>query len=243
MNYNDFENRIGYKFKAPKLLREAFTHSSYANELLQKNIPIRSSERLEFLGDAVLELISSTYIFEEFPDLSEGELTPLRSTIVCTKALSAYAKKLKIGELLILSKGESHEGKNKDTNLEDAFEALLGAIYLDSGCILDEVKKFLLPFLSEKVKEIRKCTKTGFNALLAENTVDPKSRLQQIIQETPGEELKYIETDRKGPPHAPIFTVNALLNSNVIGTGVGSSKKQAEQNAAREALKKFFHTF
>ncbi len=232
MNYNNFENIIGYKFKNPELLREALTHSSYANELIQKKIPIKSNERLEFLGDAVLEIISSTYLFNEFPDLPEGELTSLRSAIICTEALSSYAKKIGLGDFLLLSKGESKEGKFKDTNLEDAFEALLGAIYLDTGCKTDGVKGFLLPFLTERVKAVR----SG-----SEVITDAKSRLQQIIQETPGEELKYEEISRTGPPHAPTFTVNALLNSNVIGTGVGSSKKQAEQNAAREALKYFLN--
>lgn len=240
MKYTKFENSIGYKFKNPELLTEAFTHSSYANELLQKKLTAKSNERLEFLGDAVLELISSTYIFEEFSDLSEGELTPIRSTIVRTEALSSYARELSLGDYLIFSKGEGREGKNKDTNLEDAFEALLGAIYLDSGCDITEVRRFLLPFLSKKVNELRSYNEADFKALLAENTVDPKSRLQQIIQETPGEELTYVVTERTGPDHAPTFTVNALLNSNVIGTGVGTSKKQAEQNAAKEALKRFF---
>ncbi len=232
MNYSKFENIIGYSFKNPELLKEALTHSSYANELIQKKIPIKSNERLEFLGDAVLEIISSTYLFNEFPSLSEGELTSLRSNIICTEALSSYAKKIGLGDCLLFSKGESKAGKFKDKNLEDAFEALLGAIYLDAECKTDVVKVFLLPFLSERVKEIR----SG-----SEVITDAKSRLQQIIQETPGEELKYEEISRTGPPHAPTFTVKALLNSNVIGTGVGSSKKQAEQNAAREALKYFLN--
>lgn len=232
MNYSKFENIIGYKFKNTELLSEALTHSSYANELIQKKIPAKSNERLEFLGDSVLEIISSTYLFNEFPSLSEGELTSLRSAIICTEALSSYAKRIGLGDLLLFSKGESKEGKFKDTNLEDAFEALLGAMYLDSGCSTDTVKAFLLPFLSDRVKSL----KSG-----SEVIIDAKSKLQQIIQETPGEELKYEEIDRKGPPHAPTFTVNALLNSNVIGTGVGSSKKQAEQNAAREALKYFLN--
>ena len=234
MNYTNLENSIGYKFNAPELLCEALTHSSYANELIQKKIPTKSNERLEFLGDAVLEIISSTYIFGEFQSLSEGELSSLRSAIICTDALSSYAREIGLGEMLLFSKGEAKEGKFKDTNLEDAFEALLGAIYLDSGCSLEPVKGFLLPFLSKKATEVRKNSETP---------IDCKSKLQQIIQETPGEELKYEEISRVGPPHAPTFTVNALLNSNVIGTGVGNSKKQAEQNAAREALKNYFHRF
>ena len=234
MNYMNFENRIGYKFKNTELLCEALTHSSYANELIQKKIPSKSNERLEFLGDAVLEIISSTYIFNEFPALSEGELSSLRSAIICTEALSSYAREIHLGDLLLFSKGEAKEGKFKDTNLENAFEALLGAMYLDSGCSIDTVKDFLLPFLTKKTTCVRENSETP---------IDCKSKLQQIIQETPGEELKYREISRVGPPHAPVFTVNALLNSNVIGTGSGSSKKQAEQNAAREALINYFHRF
>ena len=232
MNYMNLENKIGYKFKNPELLREALTHSSYANELIQKKIPTRSNERLEFLGDVVLEIVASTYIFKEFTDVPEGELSSLCSLLVKGGASSSYAKKLGLGNYILFSKGEEKNGKNTDSNLEDAFEALLGAMYLDSDCSIDAATNFLLPFFAEKVNAI----KSG-----SEITIDPKSRLQQIIQQTPGEELKYEEVDRTGPPHAPTFKVNALLNSNVIGTGIGNSKKQAEQNAAREALKKLFN--
>lgn len=231
MNYTNFEKRIGYIFKNKDILAEALTHSSYANELIQKGVSASSNERLEFLGDAVLEIISSTYLFTEFPSLSEGELTPLRSAIVCTEALSSYAKMIGLGELLVFSNGESKTGRSKDKNLENAFEALLGAIYLDNGCSVDAVRPFLLPFLKEKVEEVQSD---------GAETIDCKSRLQQIIQETPGEELRYEVTERTGPDHAPTFKVSALLNSCVIGKGVGCTKKQAEQNAARDALGTYF---
>lgn len=230
MNTVNFENKIGYKFKNRELLTEALTHSSYANELLQRGISAKSNERLEFLGDAVLEVISSTHLFKEFPDMPEGELTLLRSATVCTEALSSYARKIGLGELLVFSNGESKTGKFKDKNLENAFEALIGALYLDSGCSLTAVKKFLLPFLTARAAEVRRDTET----------IDCKSRLQQIIQETPGEELKYELVERTGPDHAPTFKVHALLNSCVIGKGVGGTKKQAEQNAARNALAAYF---
>ncbi len=233
MNYENFEKKIGYKFRNPDLLTEAFTHPSYANELIQKNIPTKSNQRLEFLGDAVLEIISSTHLFFALPDVPEGELTSIRSAVICTKALSSYAREIGLGDCLLFNKSESKDGKYKDKILEDAFEALLGAIYLDSGCNTDTVKKFLLPFLTKKITEVTSDT---------ENPIDCKSKLQQIIQETPGEILIYEVIDRTGPDHDPTFKVNALLNSNVIGTGTGHTIKQAEQNAAKEALKKFFLT-
>ena len=225
----ELEEKLGYTFKNKDLLCEALTHSSYANELMQRNIPSRSNERLEFLGDSVLEIISSTYLFEAYTDVPEGELTKIRSEIICTNALCDYARSIRLGDYLYLGKGESkYDGKNKPTTLENAFEALLGAIYLDSGCKLDEVRDFALPFISARTKEA------------ALDFTDYKSELQQIIQQTPGEELKYEVTDRSGPDNEPTFTVAALLNGNVIGSGKGRSKRKAEQNAAKAALTKFF---
>lgn len=223
------EDKIGYTFNDQDILVRALTHSSYANELTQRGTPTKSNERLEFLGDSVLEILSSTYLFENFTDIDEGELTRLRSEIICTSALSAYAKEIDLGEYLFLGNGEKkHGGKNKLTTLENAFEALLGAIYIDSGCTLEPVKKFTQPFLTKRVD-------TALS-----DTADYKSELQQIIQQTPGEELKYEVTSRIGPDNAPVFTVEARLNSNIIGKGTGQSKRKAEQNAAKDALEKFF---
>lgn len=228
-NLSDLEKRLGYSFKNKELLKEALTHSSYANELMQRGTRCRCNERLEFLGDSVLEIISSTYLFETYPDVPEGELTRVRSEIICTQALCDYAKEINLGEYLLLGVGErKYDGKSKPTTLENAFEALLGAIYLDSGCVLDLARKFAVPFLAKRALEA------------AVDSTDYKSELQQIIQQTPGETLKYEVCDRVGPDNAPTFTVNALLNSNVIGTGSGHSKRKAEQNAARDALEKFF---
>ena len=223
------EDRLGYSFKNKALLSEALTHSSYANELMQRNIPSRSNERLEFLGDSVLEIIASTYLFECYQDVPEGELTKIRSEIICTDALCDYAKEIGLGNYLLLGNGErKYDGKNKPTTLENAFEALLGAIYIDSGCTLEAVRKFALPFISKRAKEAEL------------DFTDYKSELQQIIQQTPGEALRYEVTDRTGPDNAPTFTVSALLNSNVIGSGTGHSKRKAEQEAAKDALTKFF---
>ena len=223
------EARLGYSFENKALLSEALTHSSYANELMQRNIPSRSNERLEFLGDSVLEIIASTYLYDCYRDVPEGELTKIRSEIICTDALCDYAKEIGLGNYLLLGNGErKYDGKNKPTTLENAFEALLGAIYLDCGCTLDAVRDFALPFISKRSKEAEL------------DFTDYKSELQQIIQQTPGEALHYEVTNRKGPDNAPTFTVAALLNSNVIGSGTGHSKRKAEQEAAKDALTKFF---
>lgn len=225
----DLEKKIGYVFGDKKLLTEALTHSSYANELSQRNIPTRSNERLEFLGDSVLEIIASTYLFTEYQSVPEGELTRLRSEIICTAALSSYATEIELGEYLLLGNGErKFGGKEKPTTLENAFEALLGAMYIDSAYSLETVKAFVLPFLASRIS-------------VAEfDITDYKSELQQIIQQTPGEVLTYEEISKEGPDNAPTFTVVAKLNSNVIGTGKGQSKKKAEQNAAKDAMLKFF---
>ena len=228
-DFSELENKIGFVFKDKSLLEEALTHSSYANELNQRNIPTRSNERLEFLGDSVLEIISSSYLFTSFPDVEEGELTKYRSEIICTAALSSYAQKISLGDHLLLGNGEKkYGGKNKPTTLENAFEALLGAMYIDSGYSLAKVKKFTEPFLAERM-------------MAAEfDNSDYKSELQQIIQQTPGEELKYEVKSKTGPDNDPTFTVVAMLNSNVIGSGTGPSKRKAEQEAAKNAIEKFF---
>lgn len=226
---SSLEAKIGYQFKNQDILTEALTHSSYANELNQRNIPTRSNERLEFLGDSVLEIISSSYLFCRFPDVEEGELTKHRSEIICTAALSSYARDIDLGEYLLLGNGEKkYGGKDKATTLENAFEALLGAMYIDSGYSLPAVRKFTEPFLSARL-----------DGAESDNS-DYKSELQQIIQQTPGEELKYEVKSKTGPDNDPTFTVIAKLNSNVIGKGKGPSKRKAEQEAAKNAIEKFF---
>jgi ribonuclease-3 len=223
------EAKLGYTFKNKEYLIEALTHSSYANEQLARNIPSRSNERLEFLGDSVLGIVASTYLFESYADVPEGELSNIRKELICTSALVDYAKEVTLGSYLILGNGEiKEEGKKKDSILEDAFEALLGAIYLDSAKTLDAVTSFVLPFLSKRSKVVE----TDFS--------DYKSELQQIIQQTPGEKLTYEVTEKVGPDNDPTFTVAAKLNSNLIGVGKGRSKKKAEQAAAKDALSKFF---
>ena len=229
-NIQKLERDIGYTFKNKGLLSVALTHSSYAYELRQKKIDSESNERLEFLGDSVMSIISTSYLYKTFPKLSEGELSRLRSGAICTASLSKFSRTIKLGDYLMLGCGEDRcGGRENPTILENAFEALLGAIYVDSDYDLDAVSRFALPFISEGIKE----------AVQSGASDDYKSLLQQIVQQMPDETLSYVQTDRIGPDNAPIFTVEARLNSNVIGRGKGTSKKKAEQAAAREALKFF----
>ncbi len=224
------ENRIGYSFKNKSLLTEALTHSSYVNEHKAEETERNCNERLEFLGDSVLSVIVSKYIFNEYKSRQEGDLTKIRAAVVCEKALAKYAKEIGLGDFLYLGNGEDkNNGRNRASITSDAFEALLGALYIDSGYDADRVSQFLLNFVKKEIDFIR----TG------ESFVDYKTALQQIIQQANGEQLKYTVVDECGPDHDKVFTVEALLNSNVIGRGTGSSKRAAEQNAAKEALELF----
>ncbi|MGI6264351.1 MAG: ribonuclease III [Acutalibacteraceae bacterium] len=212
---------MGYTFSDPRLLEHALTHSSYANEGRGHGT---SNERLEFLGDSVLGFITADYLFEHDKG-AEGELTKRRASLVCEKALSAYAHELRLGEYLLLGKGEKLSGgADRPSILSDAFEAVIAAMYLDGG--LEPVRAFLLPFLQ---KELQNQTRRQFK--------DYKTALQEIIQQNPEERLEYALVGESGPDHQKTFTVEVHLNSNVIGTGRAHSKKEAEQLAAQEALK------
>ncbi len=218
----ELENKIGYHFNNKDLLKEALTHSSYANE--HKAQKIKYNERLEFLGDAVLSIVVSDYIFKNCPELPEGELTKLRASLVCEKSLYKFAKKINLGSFLVLSKGERNNGgSNRPSILSDAFEALIAAIYIDGGmeCAAKHILNFVVPEIkNSKQKKIK----------------DYKTTLQEIIQKNPGEQLEYVLVNESGPDHNKHFVVEVHLNSNVIGKGGGKSKKEAEQQAAREAL-------
>lgn len=226
------EETIGYEFKDRELLIRALTHSSYSNESGLKNHHIYCNERLEFLGDSVLSLITSNYLYGRFSDCPEGELTRMRAEVVCERALSGYADKIGLGRFLLLGIGEErNNGRSRKSILADAFEALLAAIYLDAGeSGMETVKGFLLPFISKEIESIGKST--GFSG-------DPKSLLQQFVQQAEGDFLEYAVVGQSGPDHMKTFKVEARLNSNVIGRGQGRSKREAEQNAAREALALF----
>ncbi len=232
---NGLEARLGYSFADRDKLCLALTHSSYSNEL-QSGDPKHTlcNERLEFLGDSVLQLISGEYLFTDFSDRPEGELTKLRAFIVCEDALCCYAKKLELGSYLRLGKGEeATNGRERKSILADAFEAVIAAMYLDSAekglDPLVTVRAFVIPFLSERIKETKSGTVTS----------DYKTALQQIVQSVAGERLEYITVSEKGPDHRKIFEVEARLTGNVIGKGSGTSRREAEQCAAKEALKLF----
>ena len=218
----DLQNKIGYQFKNPALLNEALTHSSYANE--HKSQHIKYNERLEFLGDSVLSIVVSDYIYKNCPELPEGELTKLRASLVCEKSLYEFAKKIDLGKYLILSKGERNNGgADRPSILSDAFEALIAAIYIDGG--ITPASKHILNFVIPAIKNSKK-----------KKINDYKTTLQEIIQKNPGEKLEYVLVKESGPDHNKHFIVEVHLNSNVIGKGGGRSKKEAEQQAAREAL-------
>lgn len=225
------EKSIGYTFKDKGLIKVALTHSSYSNELRAKKINISCNERLEFLGDSVLSIIVSEHLFIENKYLPEGELTKLRAELVCEKALSKYAFEIGLGEYMYLGNGEEkNNGRNRRSIVADAFEALLAAIYLDSDNDKETVAKFLLPFIKAEINEI---------SVQGRNITDYKTSLQQFVQQTEGDFLEYIVVGESGPDHMKIFEVEARLNSNVIGKGQGKSKREAEQNAAKQALELF----
>ncbi len=217
------EQNIGYTFTNKALLGTALSHSSYANEVKKGT---KSNERLEFLGDSVLSIIVSDYLFQHYDHLPEGELTKLRASLVCEKSLSQFASEIKLGDFLKLGRGEKLTGgKNRPSILADAFEAVLAAIYLDGG--IDNARAFVLRFVEEELESGDK---------QQELFRDYKTTLQEIIQQNKEEVLEYVLADEYGPDHDKTFRVEVHLNSNVIGTGVGRSKKQAEQLAAKEAL-------
>ena len=225
------EERIGYRFKDAQILIRALTHSSYSNETGLKNHHIFCNERLEFLGDSVLSIVSSRYLYTKFADCPEGELTRMRAEVVCERALSGYAESIGLGQHLLLGVGEEkNNGRQRRSILADAFEALLAAIYLDSGANMEIVERFLLPFIVKEIESIG--AKRGFSG-------DAKTLLQQFVQQAEGDFLEYVVVGESGPDHMKTFVVEARLNSNVIGKGQGRSKREAEQNAAREALALF----
>ncbi|MDE7390314.1 MAG: ribonuclease III [Lachnospiraceae bacterium] len=217
----ELEKLIDYKFKKKSLLITAVTHSSYANELHDGT---KYNERLEFLGDSVLSIIVSDYIYLNCPHLPEGELTKLRASLVCEKSLCVYARQLGLGSFIRLSKGERRTGgADRPSILADAFEALIAAIYLDGG--FEPATKFVLKYV---VPDIKSSKPKKFK--------DYKTALQEIVQKNPEERLEYVMVKESGPDHDKHFVAEVHLNSNVIGKGGGRSKKEAEQQAAREAL-------
>lgn len=217
----ELEKIIGYTFKNKALLLNALTHSSYANEARGKAV---SNERLEFLGDSVLSIIVSEYIYTHFMEKPEGELTKLRASLVCEKSLCEFSQKMELGRFLRLGKGEEKGGgRERPSILADAFEAVLAAIYLDGG--MSVARRHVLSYIMDNEEHE-----------LKGQFKDYKTVLQEIIQRNPEESVSYLLTDEFGPDHNKSFTVEVHLNSNTIATGTGKSKKQAEQMAAKQAL-------
>lgn len=221
------EKIIGYEFHKKEYCIEALRHSSYVNE--NRQLGLCSNERFEFLGDSVLSLVTSSYLFGLFSEQPEGDLTKLRADLVCTRSLSNFARKLHLGEYLLLGHGqELVGGRDQDKILEDAFEALLAAIYLDSGKDLDTVAAFLNLLLKEEVDK----------RLSGRPILDPKSHLQEIVQEAKGT-LAYGIVSESGPDHDKHYVCEVRIDNNVMGKGEGSSKKKAEIAAAEDALRNY----
>jgi ribonuclease-3 len=219
------EAAIGLSFSDKKLAAAALCHSSFVNEAETK---IRSYERLEFLGDSVLSVIVSKWIFTKYPKLSEGELSKLRTALVCEDALCSFAERINLSEFILFGHGERKLGnRGKHSIVADVFEAVIAAIYLDFG--LETVTDYVLGFMPDDPAAV----------YMAKDSVktDYKTRLQEIIQRNPEEKIAYNLIAEEGPPHARVFTAAVMLNSNVLSTGVGHTKKHAEQEAAKAALK------
>lgn len=216
----EFEEKTGYRFQDKKLLVQALTHSSRANE--RRLGRQAANERLEFLGDAVLELVSSDFLYHEYPDKPEGELTRLRASIVCEPTLAFCTRELDLGQYLLLGKGEEQTGgRKRDSILSDAMEAVIGAIYLDGG--LASAKEFIHRFVLNDL---------GHKQLF----FDSKTILQEIVQGNYSEELHYELIREEGPDHGKKFVVEARIGDTAYGEGEGRSKKAAEQEAAYHTL-------
>ncbi|TWT04656.1 ribonuclease III [Planomicrobium sp. CPCC 101079] len=222
--FGQLQQELNIAFKQPALLYQAFTHSSYVNEHRRRHYT--DNERLEFLGDAVLELSVSHYLYMKYPEMSEGELTKLRAAIVCEPSLVIFANELNFGKYILLGKGEELTGgRTRPALLADVFESFIGALYLDQG--LDSVVAFLEVVLFPKV-EIG-----AFS-----HVMDYKSQLQELVQQKNNGALTYEIIDEKGPAHSRVFVTRVSLADKELGIGNGRSKKEAEQQAAQLAIRK-----
>lgn len=220
INTKELEDQIGYHFKNQDHLRLALTHSSYSNE--NKGHKKENNERMEYLGDAVLEISVSDYLYHAYPEKNEGELTKIRSSLVCERTLSICARDISLGKYLLLSKGEHMTGgRDRDSILSDAFEALIGAIYLDGG--MEEARSFINTYLLQDVED-----KTLF--------YDAKTILQEMVQADTKKKLTYRLVKEAGPDHCKEFTVETWIGDEAIATGAGRTKKAAEQMAAYKTI-------
>ena len=221
----DLENAIGYRFHNISLLQNALTHSSYANEHWHNSL--LSNERLEFLGDSILGMLVAEYLFRNFPDRPEGELTRMRADMVCEKTLAAAANRIGLGAHLLLGHGEEQGGgRSRESILADAMESVIAACFLDGG--LEASLKFVQQFILVEVP----VTKL--------HNADYKTALQELVQQKKNQVLSYSLVGQSGPDHDKQFDVEVMLNGTVVGKGSGRSKKRAEQDAARAAIEKLF---
>ena len=217
----ELETAIGYRFQNIGLLQNALAHSSYANERWHNSL--MSNERLEFLGDSVLGMLVADFLYRSFPDRPEGELTRMRADMVCERTLANVAHGLGLGQHLLLGKGEEQGGgRSRDSILADAVESVIAACYLDGG--MDAAKAFVDKFILVNVP-LRKL-----------NNADYKTALQELVQQKKNQMIAYRLVGESGPDHDKQFRVELTINGEIVGTGIGSSKKRAEQDAARQAL-------
>lgn len=220
----ELEAKTGHKYKNIELLRTAMTHSSYCNENKHGKDRLEDNERLEFLGDSVLSVIVSDYIFKNYKELDEGQLTKNRAATVCEESLCILATELGLGDYMLFGHGEATtRGRLRKSIIADAFEALLASLYLDGG--LECARSFLLPRIIPVIEKAAKGWDTDY-----------KSRLQKLVQQTPEEVLEYKLVGEEGPPHDRVFMSAVYLNSNLLGEGSGRTKREAEQQAAKMAL-------
>lgn len=216
------EAKIGYRFRSRELLRTALTHSSYANERHESDC--QSYERLEFLGDSILGLMTAEFLFQHEPSLPEGRMTRLRAELVCEASLHRVALKLDLGRYMRLGRGEEHTGgRQRPSILADMVEAIIAALYLDSG--MDECRRFVNELVLKDAQiDDSHCT------------ADYKTQLQELVQRKSGQHISYAMTGESGPDHNKSFTFSVAINGVVAGEGSGRTKKEAEQMAARQAL-------
>jgi ribonuclease-3 len=223
-NIFDAEKALGLTFSNKALLQRALTHRSYLNE--NPDYPLEDNERLEFLGDAILDFVTGEYLYHRFPEMPEGRLTNLRSALVRTETLASFASQLKLGDYLFLGRGEEESGgRKRSAILCDAFEAFIGALYLDSG--LDAARHFVCALIDPALQSI----------LALDTDKDAKSRLQEVAQSHYQLTPTYRTVHEEGPDHAKEFTVEAVIGGKVYGRGKGFSKQNAAQAAAQEALR------
>lgn len=225
----ELQEKIGYEFFDIKKLETALTHSSYSNEQKSRGMNFLSNERLEFLGDAVLQIVISEYLFENYRTRSEGTLTKMRQHLVCEKTLSKIAAEIKLGDYINLGRGEElTDCRKRPKVLADALEAVFAAVYLDAIASGKDYKKIILSLLSGEIENASSMQKGDYKTLL-----------QQLVEKDGTSMLEYVVLEEAGPEHNKTFTVAAKINNNLVGTGVSKSKKDAEMQAAKMALQLF----